>query len=354
MLGCALAEVRRSFGFPLAFWAQSDVGRVRSNNEDAWGSSWMPDGSLFVIVADGMGGHEAGEVASGLAVQVAEDLVTRDPDADPRQRLFDALIEANAVILDEGNRSGTRGMGTTAITAVLRGSEVYVAQVGDSRMYQVRRGHTVWRTNDHTRVQMLVDSGEIDEEEARNHPEAGMLTRALGHARMADGRPLEPEVLPEPLSLEEQDTLLLCSDGLTDLVEDWEIAQMIAGRTGEEITAALIELACERGGHDNITIAVIIAGSRAGAYDPNYQPPAWHTAAEHTDEAVAAEPTYEAPPMAAAPVAFAPPPAYAPPPAEPAAGGNRGMMIAVGLLLALLVIGGGLIIAVGAAWYFLA
>jgi protein phosphatase len=268
-----MSEVRLSFGFPLSIAVHSDVGRVRTNNEDSFGRAWLPDGSLFVMVADGMGGHEAGEVASGLAVQVVEDVVGRDAQSDPRERLYTALLEANEAILEEGKRSGKQGMGTTSIVALLRGPEAHVGLVGDSRCYHIRNGHLIWRTVDHTRVQMLIDQGEIDEEQARVHPEAGMLTRALGHGRMADGRPLVPDVLAEPLTLQEHDSLVLCSDGLHDLIEDWEIGKLVAGRAGQEAAEALVELACERGGHDNVTVAVVVAGPRAGEFDPSFAPP---------------------------------------------------------------------------------
>jgi len=268
-----MAENRQSYGFPLSIAVHSDVGRVRDNNEDSYGHAWMDDSSLFVVVADGMGGHEAGEVASGLAVQVMQDAVTQTPSDDPRTRLYNGCIEANEAILDEGRRSGTAGMGTTIISSVLRGAEVFVCQVGDSRAYQIRKGHCIWRTQDHTRVQMLLEQGMITEDEVRDHPESGMLTRALGHARMADGRPLEPHVEAEPVVLEEMDCLVMCSDGLHDLVEDWEIAKVVAGKQPDEVSQELIELACERGGHDNVTVAVITAGRRAGDFDPGYSPP---------------------------------------------------------------------------------
>ena len=266
-------SVRQSFGFPLSVDVGTDVGRIRDNNEDSYGMAWLEDGSLFVIVADGMGGHEAGEVASSLAVRVVEDVVREDPDADPRDRLYNALLEANQAILEEGASSGTRGMGTTAICAILKGNQAYIGQVGDSRSYLIRKGHKVWRTTDHTRVQMLVDEGKLSEEQARHHPEAGMLTRALGHARMADGQALVPQVLDEPLILEKDDTLILCTDGLHDLVEDAEIGRIAAGKSGEQAIADLIETACDRGGHDNITIAVVNAGSRVVDYDPSFQAP---------------------------------------------------------------------------------
>src|SRR5690606_5944605 len=109
----AVPVMRLSHGFALDVATVSDVGRVRENNEDAHDARWLPDGSLFVIVADGMGGHAAGEVASGLAVRVVEEVVERS-DGDPRERLYDGLIEANRAILEEARASSTRGMGTTA------------------------------------------------------------------------------------------------------------------------------------------------------------------------------------------------------------------------------------------------
>ncbi|MCB9686966.1 MAG: serine/threonine-protein phosphatase [Alphaproteobacteria bacterium] len=268
-------EMRSSFGMPLRLAMHSDTGRVRTNNEDSHGHAWLPDGSLFVVVADGMGGHEAGEVASGLAVQVLEEVVSRDAVSDPRERLYHGLLEANEAILQEGRASGTRGMGTTTVAAILKGPEVHIGLVGDSRLYHIRRGHLIWRTLDHTRVQMLVDHGEIPEDDARHHPDAGMLTRALGHSRMADGRPLVPDVLAEPLHIEGADALVMCSDGLHDLLEDWEIGQVVAGREPLDAAQELVRLACERGGHDNVTVAVVVAGDRAGEYDADWSPPSW-------------------------------------------------------------------------------
>ena len=280
-------ELRTSFGLPLRVAIHSDVGRVRTNNEDSAGYAWLEDGSLFVVVADGMGGHEAGEVASGLAVQVLEEVVGRDTDTDPRERLYHGLLEANEAILQEGRVSGTRGMGTTAIAAICRGREIHVGLVGDSRLYHIRKGQLVWRTLDHTRVQTLIDTGEIEEEEAREHPESGMLTRALGHSRMADGRPLVPDVLAEPLQIEADDALVMCSDGLHDLLEDWEIGTLIAGSEPHAAARQLVELACERGGHDNITVAVITAGERSSEYDVAYVPESYP---DEPDPEAAAEP----------------------------------------------------------------
>ena len=344
--------MRTSYGVPLSVAIQTDVGRVRSNNEDSNGHAWLKDGSLFMMVADGMGGHEAGEVASSLAVQVVEDVVSRDASGDPRERLYNALLEANDNILDEGRRGGKGGMGTTAVCCIVRGREVHVALVGDSRLYQFRRGHLVWRTVDHTRVQMLIDHGEITEEEARVHPEAGMLTRALGHQRMADGRPLVPDVIGEPLAIEDGDGMVLCSDGLHDLIEDWEIGRLVAGKDGDEAAQALVELACERGGHDNVTVAVCIVGDRFTEYDPNYVPPA----REKAEATFAGQDTEESQPRS--PVApAAPPPTGVFKAADvdetpaPAGGSRMGLIIGVVLLLLLLGGGGILLVAVLAGAY---
>ncbi|MCO4743183.1 MAG: serine/threonine-protein phosphatase [Proteobacteria bacterium] len=357
-----MAELRRSLGFPLSVASLTDVGRVRTNNEDSHGSAWLSDESLFVIVADGMGGHEAGEVASGLAVQVVEDSVNQDLDADPRDRLYNAFLDANDAILEEGSRSGTRGMGTTGVAAILKGADGYVGTIGDSRIYHIRNGRILWRTTDHTRVQMLLDRGDIDEEEARYHPEAGMLTRALGHARMADGRPLVPDVFAQCLPLEEGDTLVFSTDGLHDLVEDWEIGQLVAGKTADEAAEILVDTACDRGGHDNVTVAVVNAGLRASAYGPDYQPEAYHLSLLDEDQGavptpaadglpVSADQTYDEPsegagaarPAAAAQPAYAPPPAPMPQAAAPA-NGNKALII----VAAVVVVGLGLLVALAA------
>jgi protein phosphatase len=262
---------------------RTDVGRLRDNNEDSFGEAWFADGSLFVMVADGMGGQEAGEVASSLAVRVVREHLEGAPDGDPRERLHDGLLQANEAILAEGRASGIRGMGTTAVVALLRERAAWIAQVGDSRVYHFRRGHRMFRTRDHTRVQSLVDSGALQEHEVRTHPEAGMLTRALGHPRMSDGRPLVPEVLQAPLQLEANDVLVLSSDGLHDLVDDDEIGQIVASATADDAARQLVQLACDRGGHDNVTVAVVVAGERGDAYDAGFVP---MTVVEDADERI--------------------------------------------------------------------
>lgn len=257
-LASTVEDVRLSLGVPLSLAIHTDTGLVRANNEDAHGARWLDDDTLLVVVADGMGGHEAGEVASRLAVETLHHVVAQEARRGPPQAaLFEAFRITNEAILAESREGGKRGMGTTAVVAWIRGSEVHVGTVGDSRLYQIRDGRVIARTVDHTRVQSLVDRGLISEAEARVHPEAGMLTRALGHARMSNGESLVPDVFAEPLELEEGDALVLSSDGLHDLLEDEEIAQAVVGRTAAAAAHALVERALGRGGHDNVTVAVV-------------------------------------------------------------------------------------------------
>jgi serine/threonine protein phosphatase PrpC len=252
---------------PLSVAVRTDTGKVRANNEDSWGTRWLGDGSLLVVVADGMGGHAAGEVASKLAIDVLGEVVAAEVGVDPRARIREGFLKANEAIIEEGRRAGRRGMGTTGVVALVAGDRVHVGQVGDSRLFHVREGRVVWRTTDHTRVQVLIDRGVIQAAEARNHADSGVLTRALGHARMSNGEALVPEVRDEALTLLRGDALVLCTDGLHDLLDDDEIAELVAGCTAEEGARRLVELALERGGHDNVTVAVVVAGERASGDD---------------------------------------------------------------------------------------
>jgi serine/threonine protein phosphatase PrpC len=245
----------------------TDVGRVRTSNEDFHGEFALPDGGVLLVVCDGMGGHEAGEVASAIAVETIGRVFTSRPNDDPRDRLFDGFVEANANILAEAVRPGEGGMGTTGVAAFARDDEVYVAHVGDSRLYHLRGGEVAFRTKDHTRVQKMVDEGILSEEEAHSHPDANVLVRALGHQDASSGEPSDPEpdVRKNPLRLEPGDAIMLCSDGLYDLVQDDEVGATLAGKNAEEGAQALVDLANSRGGHDNITVSVLLYGQELGA-----------------------------------------------------------------------------------------
>lgn len=256
-------EREESFALPdgraVAVAAASDVGCVRRNNEDAF---TVVDGrarsrGVLAAVADGMGGAAAGEIASHVAVTVLEAaFVDGEDDRDIHALLRDAMGSANESVLaeTEGNATLT-GMGTTCTAAVVHDGELYLAHVGDSRAYLVRGGSIECLTRDHTlatELQRYATDGLAME---GHH----ILTRCLGaeHA-------VEADVLPAPLPLEPGDVVLLCSDGLTNVLEDAEIAALAARRSPSAYCRALVEAARERGAPDNVT-AVVIAFERDAA-----------------------------------------------------------------------------------------
>ncbi|MDX1577647.1 MAG: Stp1/IreP family PP2C-type Ser/Thr phosphatase [Gemmatimonadota bacterium] len=234
--------------------AGSNVGRVRQRNEDSFGAD-TPSG-LFVV-ADGMGGHAAGEVASALAVRcAAEGLAMLSEDAakdEATKVLKDAIADANQVILIEGEAHPEKsGMGTTATALLLsRHGWWLVGHVGDSRAYLVREGEVDRITEDHTYVQELVNQGRISAEEARLHPRSSLLTRALG---TTEGVRID---IYEG-SLESGDRFVLASDGLMTMLPEERIQELLLQPwDADKLVNRLIETANEAGGHDNTTAVVV-------------------------------------------------------------------------------------------------
>ena len=227
--------------------AASDVGLMREGNED---SAFA--GTHLLAVADGMGGHAAGEVASAAVIAALEQLDELGVNAgDPQEALRDAVEEANTTLREMvAADSELQGMGTT-VTAVLNdGTYVWLAHVGDSRAYLLRDGSLRQVTRDHTFVQQLVDEGRIAPEDVSTHPQRNLITRAL------DGR--EPVDLDlERLDLAPGDRLLLCSDGLSGIVSDDSLQDVLRGNDDPDTAVhQLIDLALRGGGHDNITCIV--------------------------------------------------------------------------------------------------
>ena len=245
----------------VTFEAHSDVGRERSENQDAFGSHRLEGfGSYFVC--DGMGGHAGGSTASRLAVSVIEQQLAQS-GLPIRERIEAAIREANDAIHQKASRERElRGMGTTiAFVGIdeLR-SEAYVAHVGDSRVYHIR-GSVVRRvTKDHTMVQRLVDEGLLTEEQAEHHPNSNIISRSLG------GRPeVEVEFTDAPMPVQPGDLFVLCSDGLHGLVTEMEIARIVASMPPAEAVRKLIDRANEEGGHDNVTAEVVLIGAQQAA-----------------------------------------------------------------------------------------
>ena len=228
--------------------AATDTGRVRSNNED----NMLVSERLFAV-ADGMGGHSAGEVASQVAIDALRVAFNGDPTIDG---LVDAVRRANdAVLAKADDDPALSGMGTTltavALVPATDGDELVVVNVGDSRTYLLRQGELNQLTEDDSLVGQLVRDGRIDRDEARHHPQRNIITRALG----LDGR---LDVDPLQLIPVEGERLLLCSDGLSDEVHEDEIASILRQQPDPQNAArALVDLANERGGGDNVTVVVI-------------------------------------------------------------------------------------------------
>jgi PPM family protein phosphatase len=233
-------------------FAATDVGLVRAGNEDSY-----LRGAAVVAVADGLGGHQAGEVASAIAIEPVAELDKRTfaTPQEARDALVQAIQEGNqAIIAKAMSDSAYWGMGTTVTAAVAGEGWVQLAHVGDSRAYLLRDGRLRQLTDDHTVVGELVRQGRLSPGEAAHHPERSVLTRAVG---------LDPDLevdTPPPLQLEAGDQVLICSDGLTDAVPDDRIAGILRDHhDGQAACQALLEAAKAAGGPDNITVVLLRA-----------------------------------------------------------------------------------------------
>ncbi len=238
----------------------TDTGRVREHNEDAIGST--PDIGLMVL-ADGMGGYNAGEVASGIAVQIVTELATigagreESDEIDPHSGLMrqsivlrDAVYRANKIIFQTAqSQTHCEGMGTTIVACMFCDNKVSIAHVGDSRAYRLRGGQLEQISLDHSLLQELVDRGFYSEEEAQRSTNRNYVTRALGVEPTVEVEVHEHEVLPD-------DFYLLCSDGLSDMVEDDDIHLTIStfNASLEVVGQQLVDLANDHGGRDNISV----------------------------------------------------------------------------------------------------
>lgn len=237
----------------IAVGTKSDVGRVRQGNED----SFLAEDPVFAV-ADGMGGHRAGEVASATAIEVVRSAGDIGPDD-----LEQLIKEANSAIFSKaGSEPGLNGMGTTCTIVLIEGATAHLAHVGDSRAYLVREGKVDQITLDHTLVARLVREGRISAEEARHHPQRSVITRALG----VDSE-VKVDVLSHDLRL--GDRLLICSDGLSSMVETGPLEKILIETDDPQETAdRLVDLANESGGEDNITVVVLDAVEEGDSRPP--------------------------------------------------------------------------------------
>lgn len=235
----------------LRYAVLSDTGRERTNNEDCA----VADAELgLFLVADGMGGHAAGEVASRVAVDATLAAMRARPRAtrsrEEAEHLLQALHDANAAVVREAEERGTHGMGTTLSAVMIRKRAAVIANVGDSRVYLISRKGITQLTTDHTLVMQMVERGLLSLEEARTHPDKHVLTMAIGTPGV-----LEPQLLHAKVPA--RGRLLLCSDGLHDLLPENEIETLAKLEDLDEAVRGLVERANARGGFDNVTVLLI-------------------------------------------------------------------------------------------------
>lgn len=233
----------------------SHQGMLRTNNEDSF---YVDCGLNFMVVADGMGGAAAGEVASGLAVKVVSDIVSGCGGKFSRDVLKAAVAEANKKVFEEAVDSQRSGMGCTLVVFAARGSEFMACHVGDSRLYLYRGGKIYQLTKDHSYVNELVERGIITAEEATVHPEKNVITRCIGTRQS-----VEADIIFN--GLREGDVYLACSDGLTNELSDEDIAMILGSAAEERAASELVDLANMNGGRDNITVCLFYCGRINGA-----------------------------------------------------------------------------------------
>ncbi len=254
--------------------ADSHPGMSGKNNEDRYAISAFeiegaqPVRSVLAVVSDGIGGHRAGEIAAEIAVETISQVIAASDGRQPSQTLEDAIGLASEKIFRQAEQQADqRGMGATCACCWVIGDRLYTANVGDSRIYLLRNGDIHQISTDHTWIQEALDHGALTPEQARGHPNAHVIRRYLGSRQ-----PVEPDhrlrlnphetdsqaLANQGLQLNPGDLLLLCSDGLTDLVEPDEILGILKNHDQDQAIRVLINLANQRGGHDNITIVSLL------------------------------------------------------------------------------------------------
>jgi serine/threonine protein phosphatase PrpC len=245
----------------------TDVGCQRENNEDSF-SYWEPASDdafrrkgRLAVVADGMGGYEGGQEASRLAVETVQSVYDRDTTDDPRDALLKGFRTAHERIREYAEEHPEfQGMGTTCTALALNNLHLYFAHVGDSRLYLVR-GNTISRlTRDHSYVGRLVESGVLRSDEAEGHPQRHILTAALGA-----GAEVEADAPTQPITLQDHDVLVLCTDGLWSLIHEPEILEIVSSRPAPAACEELVKAARSRGGPDNITVQILRISSNGSS-----------------------------------------------------------------------------------------
>jgi serine/threonine protein phosphatase PrpC len=251
--------------------AGTDPGMKGKNNEDQFSvtayqtSSTDPTHSVFAIIADGIGGHRSGEIASDIAVEMICDAIASSNASQPVEIMEAAILQASQSILAQGHRSiEHQGMGTTCVCAWIIDNQLYASHVGNSRLYLLRNEQLIQLNIDHTYVQEAIDAGALTAEQARSHPHSNIIRRYLGSeadpevdTRIRTDRNLLFSEENQGFRLRPGDRLLLCSDGLNDMVTDEVIAEELKKPELDQAVSSLITAANLKGGKDNITVIVL-------------------------------------------------------------------------------------------------
>ena len=238
-------------------YAKSDQGKVREMNQDYYYISNSLDEIQLYILADGMGGYNGGEIATKLAVETAKNYIKNnfkdiEKDRDSIIQLLGSSMEyANMVVYEKSKENPElQGMGTTLEICLIYNNKVYIGHIGDSRIYRIRKEFIRKLTQDHSYVQKLVKEGTITKEQAAHHPQKNMLMKALGCNAF-----VEPDVMVKGFL--KDDILIMCSDGLTNMIDQETIYQMASKKNIEQASKDLVQRANDNGGYDNITVVII-------------------------------------------------------------------------------------------------
>ena len=236
--------------------AKTDIGKKRTTNQDSYATSELPGGAAWAVVCDGMGGAYGGDIASITAVRIISDKIISSYDLSMgansiKDLLIEAIKSANSRIYDMSTSNNIfGGMGTTAVAAVIDNDKVYIAHVGDSRAYLIHDKSITQLTKDHSIVQEMIESGEITAEEANTHPNKNLITRAVG---VDDSVEVDFIVI----DFGSDDYILICTDGLTNMVNDNQILELVSSCDYYEITEKMVNKANNNGGTDNITAVIL-------------------------------------------------------------------------------------------------
>lgn len=247
----------------MKFVSKTDIGRVRTENQDRVWVGYLKDDVIMAVVCDGMGGEKAGGVASGMTMEIFSERMQKgfrnDIDGNSLRNLMITSIEAaNTLVYEKASNPEMQGMGTTCVAVVIRGHRAYIINVGDSRAYCISKDGGISQiTKDHTMVRMLVDQGEISEDEVQEHPQRNYITRAVGAREDISVDYFE-------IDISNSDKILLCSDGLSGYLDEEKILRIISTHDINAASDALINKANERGGYDNITV-VLISNEKNGS-----------------------------------------------------------------------------------------